>query len=651
MPLLKPSALVALAALGVGGAVYGASRAAPSWYDAAPLLAWVRPDARAGLAGALGVSHLEDLTLYDLDVAYDPQAASFTLAEDVWLTNTGPEPLPDVVFRVYANAAPPKTGPLVRFVSGACDDPRAAFTTPTASAIRVRPAAPIAPGGRLRCTLRLAGSLARIDSSRTTLLAQGLEGMTSMFGGGDAGGDYGILGTGDGIVSFGSFYPVLARRAAGAWETAEASTLGDLGSDRMASFRARLEIPARARLAVTGAVTGEQPIAGRPDRREVRVVAGAIRDFAFVFGDAMESATRDVRGTRVRSLYLAADRDAGARVLDVAARALDFYERRFGAYPYTELTVSEAAVVGGAGGVEFSGLATAASMFYRPMTGRAAPGAKADAGDDELTAMLAQLGGLGGLPGGPGGSGGSDRAPLGMRMTEGMLEFVVAHEVAHQWWHGLVGSDSRDHPFVDEALAQYSAILYLEDRYGAARARELGDANAKTSFQAMRLLGAPDAAADQPVARFASTMQYAGVVYGKAPYYYRAAREALGDARFFAALAGYVARQRFREAPPRALPDLFAQGAGDAGAAKLRALERRWLDEAHGDEDLGKLDLGATLGPLLGGAGGGADLDELFKALQGGGTGAPAPGAGGPTPKTGDPDVDKLLEQLGGGAP
>ena len=42
-------------------------------------------------------------------------------------------------------------------------------------------------------------------------------------------------------------------------------------------------------------------------------------------------------------------------------------------------------------------------------------------------------------------------------MTDGMLEFVVAHEVAHQWWHGLVGSDSRDHPYVDEALAQLVA--------------------------------------------------------------------------------------------------------------------------------------------------------------------------------------------------
>ena len=146
--------------------------------------------------------------------------------------------------------------------------------------------------------------------------------------------------------------------------------------------------------------------------------------------------------------------------------------------PYTDFTVSEAAIVGGAGGVEFSGLVTAASMFYRPMTGAHGGGGE----EQEIAALLGQLGGGGGAG-----------------MTDGMLEFVVAHEVAHQWWHGLVGSDSRDHPYVDEALAQYSSILYLEDRYGAARAEKDGDTNAKMNFQTMRMLGNADAPADRPL--------------------------------------------------------------------------------------------------------------------------------------------------------
>jgi len=187
---------------------------ASPWYDATPLLVSLRPEARVGLAQALGVTHLEDLPLYDLDLAYDADGATFTLAEDVYFTNRTPGPLADIVLRVYANAAPPDSGPEVRLVSGSCvDDTRCAVSSASPSAIRVQPATAIQPGGRLHVKLSLAGTLTHIDSSRTNVLAQGLEGMKSMLasGGGAAGGDYGLLAVGDGIASFGNFYAVLAR--------------------------------------------------------------------------------------------------------------------------------------------------------------------------------------------------------------------------------------------------------------------------------------------------------------------------------------------------------------------------------------------------------------------------------------------------------
>jgi hypothetical protein len=603
--------------------------ASEPWYDATSLLVSLRPDVRAGISHALGVVHTEDLTFYDLDLSYDAAAARFSLGEDVWFTNTTSTTLPDLVFRVYANAAPPDDGPPVHFVSGSCvGDSHCALSMATPSALRVQLGSPLAPGDRVHLSLFFAGALTRIDSSRTNFMAQGLEGMKSILGGGAGGGDYGLLAVGDGIVSFANFYPVLARRIGTSWETDEASKLGDLGSDVMANFRAKVELPAHAKVAVTGVITSEQPVSDT--RRDVYVSAAAIRDFALVFGEGLDVSTRDVHGVHVRSYYLTADRAAGVRVLDVASHALEDFERRFGAYPYADYNVSEAAIVGGAGGVEFSGMVTAASMFYRPAT---PAGAAPAAGGDPIAGLMAQLGGLGG----PG-------------MSDGMLEFVVAHETAHQWWHGLVGSDSRDHPYVDEALAQYSSIVYLEDRYGAARAEKDGSANVKMNYQTMRMLGKPDAPADQPVASYTASVQYAGIIYGKAPYFYKAVRAAIGDAAFFAAVKEYVTRYRFQEAPARALVDLLAAGR----EGKVRPLERHWLDEMHGDEDLGKLDIGSMLGGLMGGAGGlgglgGAgglgDMDQVMKMLQG--AGGTLPGGGG-APGAGDPDVGELLKMLGG---
>jgi len=285
----------------------------------------------------------------------------------------------------------------------------------------------------------------------------------------------------------------------------------------------------------------------------------------------------------VRSTFRRSDRAAGERALDVAAASLADYERRFGPYPYPTLGVAEAAIVGGAGGVEWSGFVTIASMFYK-----------------------------------------SSSTPMPAGVTDSMLEFVVAHEVAHQYWHGLVGSDSRAHPFMDEALAQYSAIVYLEDRYGKERAERDGLLDVQANYQMMRMLGAADAPADQPVEAFASPMTYAGIVYGKAPYYFAAMRRALGDDEFFAALRGYAERYAFRVATPEALTAAFS-----SRSAGVEPLAQRWLHEMHGDDDLGKADLAKMigsmvdpetarqLGPLLKslGDGGAIDVSELMKRL------------------------------------
>jgi aminopeptidase N len=45
------------------------------------------------------------------------------------------------------------------------------------------------------------------------------------------------------------------------------------------------------------------------------------------------------------------------------------------------------------------------------------------------------------------------------------LILLVAHEVAHQWWYGLVGNDQAGEPWLDEAFATYSEALFYERYY------------------------------------------------------------------------------------------------------------------------------------------------------------------------------------------
>lgn len=46
-------------------------------------------------------------------------------------------------------------------------------------------------------------------------------------------------------------------------------------------------------------------------------------------------------------------------------------------------------------------------------------------------------------------------------------EFVLAHEIAHQWWGIGVGVDMNAENWLSEGLAQYAAVSYFERKYGA----------------------------------------------------------------------------------------------------------------------------------------------------------------------------------------
>jgi hypothetical protein len=538
-----------------------------SWYDAAPLLESLRPEERAEAGRAAGGGNLSDLPLYELSLELSPDLRRFKLVEELHFTNTYGEPLEEVVLRIYANAV--GNNPPVKFERGACEDGvKCTLSQPSPSAIAVKPPAPLARGERLRIRLELSAELPQIEPSRTTMLAQSMESLARLGGDGGAG-DYGLLAESDGVASLANFYAVLARRRDGRWEIGEASTLGDLGADGISHVRLRARCPKGVKLVSSGVTTREE---AADSGREVHVVAALVRDFALLASSRFEIASRKVGNVDVRSHYLAEDEPSGKRVLDGAAQALAVFERRFGRYPYADLDVVEAPLVGGAGGVEFSGLVTIASMLYRPMFSEG------------------PLGMLGSLLGG-GKKGEIDT------ISAAMLEFVVAHEVAHQYWPGLVGSDSRTHPFADEALAQYSAVLYFEDRYGAERAELEADRQVLANYQMMRLLGTADGKVDRPVGEFPSELAYAGLVYGKAPFFFRELRKTAGDTAFFGALGEHVAEHRFKHAPARALVDRLARG---DKAAAVRALEKRWLEEAHGDADLGEPDLRKVLAAYIG---------------------------------------------------
>lgn len=168
-------------------------------------------------------------------------------------------------------------------------------------------------------------------------------------------------------------------------------------------------------------------------------------------------------------------------------------------------------------------------------------------------------------------------------MIETVREWTMAHEVGHMWWHSLVGNDSNTAPVVDEALAQHSACL-VERVLRPDDAATVCEVHTAGQFeQLVSMMGVRDDAADQATDEFESSLKYGALVYAKAPGFYRMLEGKYGVDET-AALATIVADNAFGQITSDQLRDQLGVALGDP--AGVSELWQRWMEAAHGNEDL-----------------------------------------------------------------
>jgi hypothetical protein len=102
------------------------------------------------------------------------------------------------------------------------------------------------------------------------------------------------------------------------------------------------------------------------------------------------------------------------------------------------------------------------------------------------------------------------------------LRYLAAHETAHQWFYGIVGSDQAKEPFADEAAADFAARFIT----GLKRA---------SRCSAGRL--------DRTIYEYSAACYYERVYIGGGNLLDKA-RQAMGWSVFWSALRGYISANR-----------------------------------------------------------------------------------------------------------
>ncbi len=282
-------------------------------------------------------------------------------------------------------------------------------------------------------------------------------------------------------VSLGNWYPVLApyRKDKG-WYGLTCFEIGDPYVTEVADYRVTITTTQEVMIAATG----QETRSGNRWSYEARQA----RSFALVASDQYQVRTAQTGGITVHSYYFANNAEAGEAVLHTATQAIELFTELYGPYPYADYRIAETEF---AGGIEFSGLTFLGSLFYDQYDGTA-------------------------------------RTPL-LSLT--------AHEVAHQWFYGLVGNDQVIEPWLDEALAEYSSYLYYE--------RYLPDDTDWWWFYAVDQW-APTGKIDSFIYEFRDNRQYMDAVYRRGAQFVHQLRKTMGDSGFLAFLQEYQRRYAYR---------------------------------------------------------------------------------------------------------
>jgi hypothetical protein len=331
-----------------------------------------------------------------------------------------------------------------------------------------------------------------------------------------------------GFHFFGQWFPKLARlESDGTWAHFPFHPNAEFYAD-FGDYDITLDVPPGVVVGATGKRVEERQEEGR---QRLRYQARSVHDFAWTAWSEFEEATERVGSVELRVLFPPGQRGNADATLRVLREALPRLEAWLGAYPWPALTiVHPPRGAESAGGMEYPTLITTGGPWFVHRVGRA-------------------------------------------------LETVTIHELAHQWFQGLVATHEPKWPFLDEGLTTAVEATLVRELYGDGSALRVGEW--AVSADALRRVHAARAAQAGPITRhaaeFADFDEIGRVVYARTGTLWRTFENVHGSESMREVLARFARRFRFAHPGPA---DFFAVAREVLGATAGAALERAFTGAA-----------------------------------------------------------------------
>ena len=225
-------------------------------------------------------------------------------------------------------------------------------------------------------------------------------------------------GSKDGVILLGHFYPVLNVKDDQGWHISANTQFGDPFYTQCADYTVRLRVPEAYQIAASGDILS---VEAEDTGWQSLLISAARHGFclAAAYNYKMYYVTAD--GIKIVGFFNGRHPEVEKVVMEQAVAVVKFYNRTFGSYARSQLFLVQGPMEGFQG-MEYSGLVFLAEEVFSP------------------------------------------------RYNEQRRAFLVAQEIAHQWWYDMVGNNQSQAGLM--RIGQRSARKYSEKvEYRSAQSR------------------------------------------------------------------------------------------------------------------------------------------------------------------------------------
>ena len=338
------------------------------------------------------------------------------------------------------------------------------------------------------------------------------------------------LGYGENTININNFYPIacIYENGKGFSEKLYSSN-GDPFYSDCSNYEVNISYPSEFVLVSSGQVINSKKIENNTKKS---IKGEKIRDFSIILSKKLKKVSQKEENTTVNYYGYDEDKNLNEK-LKVSVESLKTFNKLFGTYPYKELNVVKTNFV--YGGMEYPNLVMIGDDLKTPA--------------DE--------------------------------------NYVIIHEIAHQWWYGLVGNDEYSHAWIDEGLAEFSTMLFYKynTQYG-----ESFESLINSSLQSYKLFTkvykniyeSVNEKMDRSVNQFSTEPEYVQCTYTKGCLMFYSLMKKMGENKFLKTLKEICKQYFYKNITPQQLINEFYKKGGE----KIEKHIQNWLDGEMNIEEL-----------------------------------------------------------------